>query len=693
MKRVNFLFGIHNHQPVGNFDFVVEDAYNRSYRPFVDVLEKHPKIKMAIHFTGWLLEKLEENHPEYIKKVRFLVERGQLEIFTGGFYEPIIPVIPEEDRIGQIRKLSDKVERLFGKRPRGMWLAERVWEPQIAKSLALAGVEYVVVDDTHFKNAGHYDDELTGYYVTEEEGYTLKVFPISKKLRYLIPFEDVQDTINFLRSSATDDANNALVMFDDGEKFGVWPGTYEQVYDKKWLDSFFSAIEENENWLNTISFAEYVDSYPSKGRTYLPISSYSEMMEWALPTRAKADFESLISNLKKEKRYESMEMFLKGGIWRTFLSKYTESNLMHKKSLYLHTKIDEKEHVSEEILDEYWKGQCNDVYWHGVFGGLYLPHLRAAVYKHLIRAEKELDENLGKEVKVEILDYDKDGFNEIIMKNSNIGLVIDPDYGGRVLEIDLKDAEYNLINSLTRRYEVYHELMPQAITQEQLKKIGHAKTIHDVVLTKEEGLERYLNIDWYERFAFMDHFFGNNFNLEGYFSSKYPEQGDFVNQPYEISNGNTLIRHGHVWIGSKWIPVCVKKIFELSGSSLEIFYKIINESKESINLHFGTELTFNLMAPEANDRYFDWGKGKHHASYKGIFTSDRISAVAEYENVNVQMNLNEDAEFLMYPIYTISYSEGGFEKVYQGTSLTPTWKFEIGPGSDKEFKVTIATKG
>ncbi len=692
MKRVNFLFGIHNHQPVGNFDFVVEDAYDRSYKPFVDVLEKHPKMKMAIHFTGWLLKKLEENHPEYIKKVRFLVERGQLEIFTGGFYEPIIPVIPEEDRIGQIKKLSDEVEKLFGKRPRGMWLAERVWEPQIAKSLALAGIEYVVVDDTHFKNAGHYDDELTGYYITEEEGYTLKVFPISKKLRYFIPFEAVQDTIDFLKNSATDSSDNALVMFDDGEKFGVWPGTYEQVYDKKWLDSFFSAIEENEDWLNMVSFAEYVDSYPPKGRTYLPISSYSEMMEWALPTRAKADFESLISDLKKEKRYESMEMFLKGGIWRTFLSKYTESNLMHKKSLYLHTKIDEKDHVSEEILDEYWKGQCNDVYWHGVFGGLYLPHLRAAVYKHLIRAEKELCKDLGEKAKIEVLDYDKDGFDEIIMKNSDIGLVVDPDYGGRVLEIDLKDAEYNLINSLTRRYEVYHELMPRAITQKQLKKLGHAKTIHDVILTKEEGLERYLNVDWYERFAFMDHFFGKDFNLEGYFNSKYPEQGDFVNQPYEVVNESTLVRHGHVWVGTKWMPVCVEKTFKLFGNSLEVLYRITNESKESMSLHFGTELTFNLMAPEADDRYFDWGKGKHHASYNGMFTSNKLFSVAKYEGVNVELNLNEDAEFLMYPIYTISYSEGGFEKVYQGTSLTPTWKFEIETGSKKEFRIMLIAK-
>ncbi len=689
MNTVNFLFGIHNHQPVGNFDFVIEDAFQKSYKPFVEMLELHPKIRVAIHFTGWLLEKIDEKHHDYIERLRHLVQKGQVEIFTGGFYEPIIPVIPEDDRIGQIKKLSDKVEKMFGSRPRGMWLAERVWEPQIVKSLVLAGIEYVVVDDTHFKSAGHYDDELVGYYTTEEEGYTLKVFPISKKLRYLIPFEDPKKTIELLKDHATPEGKNALVMFDDGEKFGVWPGTYEQVYNKKWLDSFFNAIEENEDWLHMKSFSQYVDSSSSLGRTYLPIASYSEMMEWALPTRARADFETLISELKKDGKYNSMEMFLKGGLWRTFLAKYTESNLMHKKMLYLHELMKKSKNISPETLDEYWKGQCNDVYWHGVFGGLYLPHLRAAVYKHLIRAEKRIDET--HETKVERLDYDKDGFEEIVMKNHELSIVVDPDYGGRVLEIDLKSPEYNLINSLTRRHEVYHELMSQAITHEQLEKMGQAKTIHDVVLTKEEGLNKYLSFDWYERFAFMDHFFDSNVTLDGYSASKYSEQGDFVNQPYEIVDGHTFVRHGHVWIGPEWLSLDVEKSFELREKSLIVSYKIRNRSNRVVPLHFGSELTINLMAGDAPDRYLDGGE-KHLASYKGEFDSDELSAVAEYEKVFVNMKLSERAKFWIYPIYTISYSEGGFEKVYQGTSVTPTWKFELAPNGEKVFRIELSTK-
>ena len=133
MKCINFLFGIHNHQPIGNFDFVFQDAYEKSYLPFLEVLEKFPSIKMAIHFSGILLDWLKENQPNLIKKVKHMVDRGQLEVMTGGYYEPILSIIPEEDRVGQIRKLTETVKELFNFAPEGMWLAERIWEPHWLK--------------------------------------------------------------------------------------------------------------------------------------------------------------------------------------------------------------------------------------------------------------------------------------------------------------------------------------------------------------------------------------------------------------------------------------------------------------------------------------------------------------------------------------------------------------------------------
>ncbi len=136
------------------------------------------------------MEWLVQERPEYIDRLRRLVERGQVEILGGGFYEPILPMIPPRDRVGQVSTYRTYLETLFGGRVRGAWLAERVWEQNLVTDLTEAGVEYTGADDFHFKQAGLDDGQLTGYHLTEYDGRLLRVFPISERMRYCIPFRD-----------------------------------------------------------------------------------------------------------------------------------------------------------------------------------------------------------------------------------------------------------------------------------------------------------------------------------------------------------------------------------------------------------------------------------------------------------------------------------------------------------------------
>ncbi|MFH0795070.1 MAG: alpha-amylase, partial [bacterium] len=283
MRTVNFVFGLHNHQPVGNFESIFESSFQTAYSPFIDVLEKHPKIRMSLHYTGVLLEWLSKHKPAFVKRLKKLVQRGQVEFQTGGFYEPILPIIPDHDKVAQIRKLTEFVKRQVGYKARGMWLAERVWEPHLARCLNEAGVEYTVLDDSHFKCTGLSEEETFGYFTTEELGRPLQVFPISEKLRYTIPFQPPQATIDYLKSVATDDGTRIVVMADDGEKFGVWPDTHKHVYEERWLEDFFKALEDNSDWIKIITFSEAIDTVAPLGKVYLPTASYMEMMEWAMP--------------------------------------------------------------------------------------------------------------------------------------------------------------------------------------------------------------------------------------------------------------------------------------------------------------------------------------------------------------------------------------------------------------------------
>ncbi|KPK41980.1 MAG: hypothetical protein AMJ78_03930, partial [Omnitrophica WOR_2 bacterium SM23_29] len=224
--KMNLLIAVHSHQPEGNFEWIFAEGYEKAYLPFLTILHRHPKIKMALHYTGCLLDWFANKHPEFIKMLKELVKRGQVEVLSGGYYEPILPLIPERDIIGQIRLMNEKVEEFTGYVPSGAWLAERVWEPTLIKPMAKAGIKYTIVDDSHFVNVGKKPDELSGYYVTEDEGQKLLIFPGSEKLRYSMPFKLPHETINYLRD-LKEKGIVAKAFADDGEKFGIWPETFK----------------------------------------------------------------------------------------------------------------------------------------------------------------------------------------------------------------------------------------------------------------------------------------------------------------------------------------------------------------------------------------------------------------------------------------------------------------------------------
>ncbi|CAK9010358.1 4-alpha-D-glucan glucanohydrolase), partial [Durusdinium trenchii] len=332
VPTVKLAFVIHNHQPVGNFDGVFEQAYEDSYLPFLDVLSDFPTISLSLHTSGSLLEWLVSHHPEYVDRVRSFVERGQIEILGGPFYEPILSAIPRRDRVGQMKLYTRYLEQTFGTTVKGMWVPERVWEPTFASDIVEGGIDYTILDDSHFRLAGLPPEDLHGYYVTEDEGQLLKIFPDDETLRYAIPWKDPEFTIDYLRGMAEQHPGTIVSFGDDGEKFGAWPGTKQHVFTDGWLRRFFEALVENSSWLKVITLAEAVRSVAPQGRAYLPNASYREMTEWALPTDQQQAYNEMVAAREHDPGWDQVKPFLRAGFWRNFLVKYPESNEMYCRS-------------------------------------------------------------------------------------------------------------------------------------------------------------------------------------------------------------------------------------------------------------------------------------------------------------------------------------------------------------------------
>lgn len=714
MPKFHLVLLIHSHQPVGNFDNVFESTYQRSYLPFVQNLVRHPGVRLGLHYTGPLLEWFERCHPEFLDSLGELVARGQVEMVGGGFYEPILISIPPEDQAEQLSRMSDYLQKRFGAAPTGAWLAERVWEPQLPYAMSVSNVRYTLVDDVHFLAAGFDDRQLHGDYICEERGHTVRVFPGLKSLRYLLPFRSVEESIGYLRETAAAHPGGMAAMGDDCEKFGAWPQTYDHCYapGTGWVDRFFAALEASSDWLATTPPGEWVASQPPAGRADLPTASYSEMMEWALPTVARKEFRALSDEFAAR---PGVLRFLRGGHWRGFFSKYAESNLLHQKALRVSRELrglaaDPLTSVQRASLDRarthLLRAQCNDAYWHGVFGGLYAPHLRTELWRELIRAEGIAQEVAGDKsggVNVERCDYDADGRDELYVTSPRLAALLRPADGATIGALDLRSTAVTLINSMQRRVETYHSRLGQTAASHHG---GQVASIHDQVRAKESGLERFLQYDRWQRNCFRTLLFSAGKTFEDYCEVRLDEHAALAGGAYQVTEDRvprmsfelrTPLGDKESGAGRNQNLRCAKRFsfaHEGAGYRVDCATELRLDGGAGFRGQIGIELILNFLAPNEPDRYFEIPTGRHPMRWSAALPAAKLRSgvlrlVDEWQNVAATIEAPSAAHFWIAPVETVSESEDGFERVYQGSQILLVWPLDLKPGKPWQADVAL----
>src|SRR6478609_6340504 len=534
MPPIRFAFGLHLHQPVGNFDHVFAQHVDDVYRPLLDALAAREFLPVVFHLSGPLLEWLEQHEPAYLDRLGRLAADGRVELLLAGFYEPVLASLPRPDRVEQIRWMHEAVRRRFGVDARGLWLTERVWEPELAADLADAGVRYALVDDRHFLVTGFAAEQLHAPYWTESDGKRVALFPIDERLRYLIPFRPPEETASYLQE-LRGAGHRLAVLADDGEKFGGWPGTREWVYERGWLDRFVGTvqglIDAGEVQLSTLRDA--LQDVPSGGIAYLPTASYREMEAWSLPPDAALRLIRLERDLGPARIASPDGALVRGAHWRNFLVKYSESNRMHKKMQAL-SALARQRGDPPAARRAIGRAQCNDAYWHGVFGGLYLPHLREAIWRNLATAEQEL--RAGEPIAVEVQDLDGDGHEEVWIHSEQFSAILSPRRGGCLEEYTIFESSTNYANTLTRRREAYHDTALEHHGNSSGGADGGTPSIHEI----EEGLrlEERPPVDAEDRALFIDRVLPQGLDLGQYASGDYWPITSWAHAP-----GKFQIRH------------------------------------------------------------------------------------------------------------------------------------------------------
>ena len=655
-NKTKLLFGVHMHQPVDNFSEAVDEAVLKCYEPFFEVFKDYPTLKIALHCSGWLLEYIKKYHNKLFKNIKKLSANGNIELFSAGFYEPVLSSIPKKDRIAQIKKLNKTIKKEFLQTPKGAWLTERVWDDSLIEDFAKCGIEYVMVDDYHLIVSGFEESELQGYFYSEYSGEKIALFPINKALRYALPFKSVEEAIKDIK-----EFKNAII-FDDLEKFGLWPKTHEWVYEKGWLKEFFETLKDDKE-IQSVHFGEFYKNEKALSLAYLQNVSYYEMGEWSLKSKNALKLEQIKEEVSK-KFPKSVDKFVKGGTWKNFFIKYEESNRLHKRMI----EVSKDALSSKAFLDALYRLQTNDVFWHGVFGGLYLPNLRDNAYKYLTICEdiRYKDKNI-----IEINDTDMNGYDEVKAVSKKFILRFDSHFGGQMVELLDRDKKFNFQNVLTRYEEAYHkDITITTPNKKEESDKNSIASIHELQTDIDDDIKNALYYDWYIKNSFIDHISNDTFTIENFKKCSFWEYGDFANQPFEYELDSKCInfkREGGIYFDKKY-PSTLEKSYVINDDEVEFMIDFATTSNES----YKYALEFNLHFASLDEVFFEDKKLSNEINIKDM---KEFYLLDSWSKKKIIFSLDREFELLSTPLYTVSKSEKGYDLMVQGVSFAFVFPF------------------
>lgn len=660
-KQVALLLGVHAHQPVGNFNEVIDDAHLRCYQPFLRMMNRFPGFHFSIHISGWLLANLQRKFPDDLQLLRSMVLRGQAELFTAGYTEPVLASIPVRDRIGQVNLMSERLDQAFTQRPQGAWLTERVWDSTVVPSLVACGVKYVTVDDYHFLCAGQNAAALTGYFSTEEDGRRLDIYPISEALRYRIPFSPAQEVVSYLEGLAGTGEMPGAIYFDDIEKFGIWPETYDWVYERGWLEQFIQGVLDSPI-IRPMRYADYHQRSRTRGVVYLPTTSYIEMNEWTLPAQPARVFSELVDRSRQHGLYDTQKAFIRGGIWRNFLSRYPESNWMHKRMVSLSNRFNQlaESRKTAEMRDHLYEAQANDAYWHGLFGGLYLPHLRRAIYHALVRLERLLDA-LTPRSPCSAMDLDLDGYEEYFLHDESVQIVVRSQGLADVQELDSYRLNHNFADTLRRQEEHYHGKAQASLASAHQAPGDGISNPHERISFKHDIQPRDLLTDEWPRSLFIDRLVR---------SEQAPPTSPIRYLPASVEPDSPVLAFASL-PSLREVGIELTKTYRIVQQTLLVTYDFHAPPPGTL------EVEINVAMPScdgpagclemAGEVLGGFGQVHERQDVQQLSLRDEVLGG------QVLLSMNQPCNFRSAPLMSVSQSEAGFEKIMQAMTLCLSW--------------------
>ncbi len=130
---------------------VLSKVSDRCYLPanhmFQKLIEKHgDQFKLSLSLSGVFLEQCEHHRPDVIYSFQQLVKTGRVEILAETYYHSLACLLSPEEFEAQVKKHAEKVEQLFGVKPKVFRNTELIYNNALAATLEKMGYDGVIAE-------------------------------------------------------------------------------------------------------------------------------------------------------------------------------------------------------------------------------------------------------------------------------------------------------------------------------------------------------------------------------------------------------------------------------------------------------------------------------------------------------------------------------------------------------------------
>lgn len=674
MNPTQIIIGSVHAPPIGLLKEEMETLYQSYYRPLLKVLYAHPAIKLVAYFSGSLLEWIEEEHSEFIDVMVEMVKRRQMEILGGGYYAPVFSLIPKPDRIGQIELLTTYLRRNFGRRPRGCWITEQIWEPVLPSSFKSAGMDYVFLDEYHFWKAGFEERDFFTPCITEDQGKTMVVFPVNHEVRNNFWSMSPDEIIRLIESVPKEREDQVISLFHHIH-YDAEDGTLDPTEVESHLERVLGRIQAlvKEGQVETVLPYRYLRKAQRRSRGYFPATSFDEM-------QAYGSISALERYLRRKGTITSgvgRTGYYYGSIFRQNLGRYSEVNLMYSKMQYIQSltsQIRGDKYRKLAAREELWHGQSHLPFWHGERGGVYFNNYRKEVYSALIKSENLTRERGIFAPSIASFDFDMDGLEEYLFQGNQMNAYVHR-IGGMVFELDYLPVPWNYLDTMGRYPEVYH-----GPSQESR------------------------GYDNYPRRGFVDHFFSQSTGIDQFENMSFEDQGNFFDVEYLLSgNGNAVKKklelplqaQGSIQIDHAQFPITLDKVYRFDNrKNMSVEYRISNPGDQEIHTLFGPEMNFSFISNDVQYlRLFSRvGKSKKvEIGPSKLELEDTSGFIFEdvFNKLRIEMDFSQSVACWSLPQLTEHLDRDRWRVIFQASTVVPLLPISLKPGESSTFAIQL----